>query len=497
MKQGIVVTMVAAIAIGSSSVTAIATTEVKPYAVSIQEGSQVTPLLSVADNVEETDNPQLRYQMVGIPDGLGLTKNGSQATIYMNHEFATDKTAETTIGAQHDRGAVVSSWTVDRSGNVLSGRRAYDTVYAENTLVGAAPDTTNQTPPFARFCSGSTAGRGHRLTQKMYFSGEESEGAATFDGRGGQAVVVFDNEIHTLPKMGHFSKENVLIMKGTGQRTVAMVMEDGPATPDSQLYMYVGRKNPKAETVLGRNGLDNGKLYTYVGSDPSKNSELNLQEGSTTGNWVEIPGAGTMSDVELEAAADAAGAFAFVRIEDGAFSKTQNGTFFFDTTGGNKDAGNELGRLYRLGLNPTNPTAPSPLTILYNADRVIAGGGDIAISPDNLDTSKTHLMVQEDGTTQSRAVMGSKGRDGSIWSFPITSNGRSVDAGAAERVVELDPPGRDGTEVGPGVWETSGIIDASRFFGPRAWLFDVQAHPPTTPPGNNTIEDGQLLLLRT
>lgn len=45
-------------------------------------------------------------------------------------------------------------------------------------------------------------------------------------------------------------------------------------------------------------------------------------------------------------------------------------------------------------------------------------------------------------------------------------------AAAATRVAELDPPGRDGLAVGPGVWETSGIIDASALFGADTWLSD-------------------------
>ena len=49
--------------------------------------------------------------------------------------------------------------------------------------------------------------------------------------------------------------------------------------------------------------------------------------------------------------------------------------------------------------------------------------------------------------------------------------------------------------VGPGVWETSGIIDATELYGDDTWLFDVQAHPPTTAPKPNTVEDGQLLML--
>ena len=61
----------------------------------------------------------------------------------------------------------------------------------------------------------------------------------------------------------------------------------------------------------------------------------------------------------------------------------------------------------------------------------------------------------------------------------------------------LDPPGRDAIAVGPGIWETSGIIDATALFGADTWVSDVQAHPPTTPPvgPTTTVEDGQLFLM--
>jgi secreted PhoX family phosphatase len=39
-----------------------------------------------------------------------------------------------------------------------------------------------------------------------------------------------------------------------------------------------------------------------------------------TGEWVPIPDAEALTDVELEAASDAAGAMTFVRPEDGAFN---------------------------------------------------------------------------------------------------------------------------------------------------------------------------------
>ena len=49
--------------------------------------------------------------------------------------------------------------------------------------------------------------------------------------------------------------------------------------------------------------------------------------------------------------------------------------------------------------------------------------------------------------------------------------------GALTPLARLDPPEavieRGG---GPGVWESSGVVDASAFFGPGAWLITVQAH---------------------
>ena len=161
------------------------------------------------------------------------------------------------------------------------------------------------------------------------------------------------------------------------------------------------------------------------------------------------------------------------------------------TTGGAAGA-NALGRIYSLDLDKRDPTKAAKLTVEVNADAIIADGGDISISPDNIDVSDRYLMVQEDGTAESRLVMGAKGRDGSIWRFALDGNS-GIDAASATRVVSLSPTSPD---VGPGVWETSGLIDGEGLFGSGSWLFDVQAHAPTAAPGSNTVEDGQLVLLK-
>ena len=62
-----------------------------------------------------------------------------------------------------------------------------------------------------------------------------------------------------------------------------MCMEDGPAVlepavENSQVYMYVGKKErAPGSSPLRRNGLDNGKLYVLRSLDPTQNSEITFR----------------------------------------------------------------------------------------------------------------------------------------------------------------------------------------------------------------------------
>jgi hypothetical protein len=502
---------VVAAAVGAAVVggSVFAATSVKAYVEPVGGEYEVRALFSADDRVPLLGGaPGQQYRMVGIPDGLGAHPNGNgTSTLYMNHELGFTVQSEPVVGGPKNRGAIVSQWILDEDGDAIAGRRAYDSIYAENTLLGPAPVVGNEAQmpsQFARFCSAYLAGRADGFDRYIYLTNEEEASTSTFDGRGGLSVAIYDNELHTLPKLGRYSKENTVVQPGQGTRTVIFSLEDGPATLDNQLYMYVGKKDRSASaTVLRRNGLDNGSVYVFRSLDPARNSERTFTNGSVTGEWVEIPNVEDLSADELEAASDAAGAMTFVRPEDGAFNPNNRNELFFDTTGsssGADDGVNELGRLYSLRLHPGNPLKPATLTIVYNADTVVAAGGDTAISPDNIAASRRFLMINEDGTTESRAVMAAKGRDGSIWRFELVKG--PVQAVGIDplgtRVAQLDPPGRDGVPVGPGIWETSGIIDASTLFGPDTWLSDVQAHPPTAAPSGTTVtvEDGQLFLLR-
>ena len=304
---------------------------------------EIKPLLSVGDRVPETSHPGREYQMVGIPDGLGAHANrDGTVTVYMNHELTNANVSEPVIGGPLNRGAIVSKLIVDRHGEVISGERAYDTVYLDDTLVGPAAEVGNTTRGFARFCSGFLAGPEQGFDRYIYFANEEGGGIPrppTLDPKGGLSVAIFDNEAHALTDLGRFPWENTLVQPNTGRWTVIMGMEDGPAAlnpavENSQIYMYVGEKSRKrGATVLERNGLVGGTLYVFKSTTPGMNSELPFQNGTINGEWVEIPGADLLDQAGLEAASDAAGAMTFGRPEDGAFNPRNSNEFFFVTTG--------------------------------------------------------------------------------------------------------------------------------------------------------------------
>lgn len=530
-------------------------TAIKPYLEGVPgSGFETEPILSAGDLVPETDNPAVRYQMVGIPDGLGATQEdllGNRGgdddddenrdddddftTVYMNHEFTQSTVSHPRSNTQEfQRGAFVSEYRLTEDGGVLSGRRAFDTVFQDDVPVGPAATNQNATPAFSRFCSGFLADSDVGFDRPIYLTGEETTGrvqengnfsAESFDrARGSQTVAVFQNddgerEAHALSDFGFFAKENTVVAPNTGKKTVAFSTEDGPQTPDSQLWMYVGQKQ-KTGTVLERNGLVGGKLYVFASNDPARNSEATFENGTISGRFVEVPRAERQNEIQQEAAADARNAFGFVRIEDGAFGRSKN-EFNFVTTGDSADQTiNRLGMNYRLRFTPDqDPSRQRPtLSVIYNADQVDAAGQDIAFSPDNMDVVGRIQAIQEDGTGSSRPEMEQRNRDGSVWLVDGQSTSdNSTDFPRRERIAELvgrSEGGRDNVRTTAGIWESSGIIDVSREFneegddeGGLSFLVDVQAHRPTNPPCpggatfgpqcvQETVEDGQLLFLR-
>src|SRR5262245_10497090 len=479
------------------------------YLVPVAGGVTTTALLTVGDVIDRTGVPAQQYRLTGIPDGLGAAAAGAgNVQLFMNHEFVNTRTSVPIVNASPVTGAYVSRFVLSGSdAEPLSGDQAY-------TKVVRGTDPTPLTGAFGRFCSGFLGGPEVGLDRLIYFCAEETSAPGTFDGKGGQAVAIFDGVAHILPELSHFEKENVVVLPNTGDKTVILTTEDAGSLT-SQLYMYVGTKNPSATDPLVKNGLVGGKLYVLAASTAGQGENtFHKGDGTLSLSWVEVPdpankvdptAPGVTDATNLEKVVQGLKSFNFVRVEDVAFDRNQPGTFYFITTGSGAESPtnpNSLGRLYRASIDPSNPTAGAKLTVLLEGDK-----GDPFVNPDNIDlNAQGQMLICEDpnspehngGNAAGDAFWAARGnRDSSVWLYDTAS-------GALVRVAQIDRataaasvPAALGNNPGvKGSWETSGVIDVSALYGPGAWLIDVQGH---TIMSNNPLvgnEGGQLLLLR-
>ncbi len=105
------------------------------------------------------------------------------------------------------------------------------------------------------------------------------------------------------------------------------------------------------------------------------------------------------------------------------------------------------GRIFKFKFNANNPRKVDSFSVFADGD---AAGSDVFVgfvSPANIDTSSNSLMVQEDAEYAK------------FWRHDLVSGTWSVVA------TVNDPDG-----------ESSGIVDASAWFGDGAWILDVQGH---------------------
>jgi hypothetical protein len=458
--------------------------------VPLEAGVVIDQILSTSDVVPGTGNAPDRpdYQMSGIPDGLGAFRVKQRAS----------DTVRRTAGASADVIDVLMNHELDASGpdspTGVGGRISQVTIDAATRTVLDAWYPIDGSEGFLRFCSATLALiDGHHL----YFTGEEStsDGSVTPSptdglGRGGSSLVL-DADTGLWRETRHFGlvpKENVNPVQGLA-KAVFLVTEDGdPNANKSQLYAYIAPSF--ATAITGRKGsLHVWKADTAGDGDPSTND---IHEGDTlTGHFVPVTQAENANAATLETAVQAKQAFDFVRLEDSGTSKTVKSRVYINDTGA-LGSQSVRGRLYQLDFDRSDPTRAS-LTLLVDADAQLVRGDPVRmVNPDNLDTSRRSVILQEDRNSEHRdaAVEGGYGR---ILVYDIRS--KKITRAVA----------RVNTPVGlrPGEWESSGVINAFDLLGEDWWIVDVQAHAvpanqpgPTLVPNSSIGEDGQLLAIK-
>jgi hypothetical protein len=441
-------------------------------AVPLAPGVRIDPLLTAGDVIGG-------FQASGVFDGIGFYRSSAnRVELIVDHELA-NKSVPGRPTATDTFDARVTHLQLTNTPRVLSGDYVLD-----------------GNEGFIWFCSGN-------LTvldgTPWYFTGEEDQDY--FSPHSGTTIAIDATDrssYRILDHFGLFAHEQEL--PATGLDAAAFVLpEDNPGSslpgttiPNiSQLYGYVADSWSDALDGAGQLGVwvPDG---TFADGNPSTND---IHKGQTlSGHFEPLDQATDNANASaLELAAQAKGAFDFVRLEDAARSRTERGVVYFTDTG---RVGRETvrGRVYRLALNPHDPTRAT-LSVLLDGD-----AGDPLINPDNLETTSKALIIQEDRNSEHRFAAGLPGsllQPGEspyslIQVYDFKKHNLRV-------VARPDTPASLVPARGQGDWETSGITDASALFGRGWFFFDVQMHHTTVPqpdstlvPNTTTGEGGQL-----
>lgn len=454
-------------------------------------GSSLLPIISVGDTVDST-------LFEGIPDGIGMTDGDAPDTVdvYVNHE-------QTTIpffGQADFQDASVTKWTLsthpDHTGEVL-----------------AASVAISSDLGYKRFCSGAIGTVAEGFDVPVFLTGEEAnditdvtpgapygaDPAIAPQRQAGYAVVLNTEtgESTPVPGMGRLNHENTIALPGYNQ--LALVTTDDTFDgPSAQLYMYLATNQRKLFE-------DKGRLYAFQVTHDSEgkvdrhnpfngaNDYLDLGPGDEfQGRFIPVPKdiamgtTGVAPQQALEDWSNENNIFQFIRLEDLAYDKNDPNVVYIADTGRSRvvpdaDTGRlvrgpsgttglaDNGAVFKMVFDDKNPRKVTSLTVLAQGDNPTAGKFVSFVSPDNMDTSVNSLMVQEDAD------------NARIWQYDLSSGSWVV-------VAQV-------TDAGS---ESSGIVDASEWYGPGSWLLDVQRHDffvDEMMEGSTTIkrEDGQLL----
>ena len=122
------------------------------------------------------------------------------------------------------------------------------------------------------------------------------------------------------------------------------------------------------------------------------------------------------------------------------------------------------GRIFRMELDPVDPSVVLSLSVLVDADAGGYGNPGVLHQPDNVETTPNGVLIQEDPGSHNGGTGFSNAR---VWWFDFATESMTV---VAEVDQSADPTAK------PGNWESTGIVDASASFGPGSFLVNVQAH---------------------
>ncbi|MDH3427633.1 MAG: PhoX family protein [Gemmatimonadota bacterium] len=433
-------------------------------------GVRVTPLATVGEPL-----PGSNERLAPTPDGIGVwSDDDGVMNLLLNHELSGVRRADGEIDYRFAR--VSRMRIAPPSARVLSHEFVIDGSEGYEVL-----------------CSATWVDDVEGFPRGYFFTGEERD----YSGR--QLAIEQSGAVLEMPWMGHYAHENQTVIPGFDSATVLLNFDDSSAQPErdgrgvSELYMFVGRD---PEAVMS----GNGQLYVFAPQQGESGNVGDLVVGdSAIGQWKPVPAeiARERDGRVLQSYVDSIGVFEFVRPEDGWYDKRPGegpGAMFFDTgrdervlNGARTGPADPWGSLYYVGFDRTDPAAGAVLTLLARS----AGPDHGWASPDNGDMLPDGtIMLQEDPANSPW------NRTPGIFRLRMTGPRMVTSGTMIARVTDPDCP--SGPDCGEPLtdWETSGIVDASEYFGPGSWILSVQSHTKPVPSLGLAAEGGQLLLLQ-
>jgi hypothetical protein len=524
-----------------------------PMLTPVKPGVAISPLLTVGDVLRSG------YRFESIPDGISVrTRGRGRVDLFVNHEtskvpFPYNAAAPTAANGENDfDNAQVSRLILNRrSAGVLNGSFAISSSsgyqrFCSNYLATAREGFSRE----ILFTNEESPDYVYRQTASwppvMGDPAEEEAGLVV-------ALDVKNGKHKPIYGMGRHNHENNVAIPGYGKPVVFSgddTFTSGPLTgvfpagavpAQSQLYSY---NAPSTKALLA----DEGDLWAFVSDTPGVKNYYDVLPHSgmvVTGHFIKVPkdiATGRNPDgSELKAAdkgyplppsngswqtdlrsatpvgidgpqwvleywSDINNVFQFVRVEDIAYDKRpgMGNVVYIVDSGRGRTAAQSLdtpnfrstnGRVWKMVLDRRDPTKVTSLTVFVEGDDSPVKTPTEMHQPDNLETTRSGLLVTEDPGSSQQYPVGSTDPDATtarLWQVPFS--------GTPEVVVKVDqsadggPTDVDGRPPGNlGAWESSGIVDASRAFGRGAYLIDVQAHTlwVERAPGDDNNGDGQ------
>jgi hypothetical protein len=533
-------------------------TDQDPMLEPVLEGAEVEALITVAETLPGG------YRFESIPDGIALDTRGSgRVDVYVNHEtsrvpFPYTPGAPTEGNSQNDFDNSQLSHLIfnQQSGGILSAKM----------LISSDEN-------FQRFCSNYLATAAEGFDRDILFTNEEGVDWVNRSGNAWPATIGADEarqiglvvavDIRTGKRqpiwgMGRHNHENTVAIPGFDELVLLSGDDTFTTNPSqSQVYAYIASDT---DAVWD----DEGDLWGFVSDDPTRQRYEDFAPGDTTsvsGHFVKVPkliatgrnpdGTELMAgDVPaslggpfplppndgswqrdptgtgidgpqwvLEKWAQDNGVFRFIRVEDIAYDKRPgmgNTVYVVDsgrgTAGVSQPGRSTNGRVWKLVLDPDDPTIVTSMSIEIEGDDNPVKTPTEVHQPDNIESTADALYLTEDPGSSQQFPFGSADPNATtarIWRYDLASGSLDI-AFTVDQSADEGPTDVDAASVGNlGAWEASGIVDASAAFGPGAFLVTVQAHtlwvekapgddnvPPAGADFTDKREGGQLLLVR-